>query len=122
MARNARAYLFRFAGHNPRASRAAFEPPAHCSCHNNGDQICKKGFTMKKTTEIVVRNDKKTGFKSVATGLVVMAVTAPAFALDLTSVQAEVDSIPALVAGVAAGVLLIALTIKGFKWARQAFS
>ena len=77
---------------------------------------------MKKTTTVVVRNDKKTGFKSVVAGLVVMAMTAPAYALDLTSVQAEVDSIPALVAGVAAGVLLIALTIKGFKWARQAFS
>ena len=77
---------------------------------------------MKKTTTVVVRNDKSNGFKSVATGLAVMAMTAPAFALDLTSVQAEVDSIPALVAGVAAGVLLIALTIKGFKWARQAFS
>lgn len=77
-----------------------------------------------KQTELVVRNDKTTGFVSKivgSAGLLALSMS-PAFALEISAIQTEVDSIPALVGAVAAGVVLIALTIKGFKWARSAFS
>ena len=76
---------------------------------------------MQKTSEVVVRNDKSTGYKSAlgaVTTLGVMALSmAPAHALELTEATAELGTIPAIIGAFGGGVILIALTIKGIKWA-----
>lgn len=67
-----------------------------------------------------MKRNLKTGLLAVAAGGMVAANSASA-AVDVTDIVTAIDGVIAPVSLIGAAVLLVVVTIKTFKWVRQAF-